>query len=1272
MLVSGGKVIAIDSIKKNNTNKSTLSGDGVWTDLGVNTDNIATTEKLKETSANLHKEITATSSYLDQKKQDNLVFKYNKYNDAISSINGSALDAGNKVTVTGDQYIDVSKEVNNDQITYTVVGSAINNRLEGLSGGVNTNKNNIQTLSSNLDNLSGKVNTNTQKIEELSGKTITEIEGDSCLAVSSTTAEDGTIKYKLSVTAEPTDTTLVGENGIYAKRTHNEGEWAIGLSSDFLSANALNNLSGNWQNTYNTVCSYSADWQKVNDKVDTTSFNQYKTEVNQEFVNTSSWANGAFYPLNDNPKGYLTEHQSLEGLMSANLLDIKDENIVSYNKIPFSANLVAGSGIIIDGNTISTSGLVSSSVFIDSATYITNNITILSADVSSISANLEEKYDVSSFAIVSGDFYTNDNPSGFINSGYVTKELEKYYLKTETSAASALKDEFGNVYDILDILQDNSAHNTVTSTNDFIKVEKDGTEYQLTFNSAALQASGNYLSANALDFLKEPSANWNSVYDTVKSNSADWNEVSAKLDTSSFKEVSGKFALSADVNTRLEDTSAWANATFQPIGDYLSASNKFLSANALDNLSGNWESTYNTVTTNSAKWNEVSSLSSKLDISSFEDRTKDWDVTEYTGIEPIYVNDHQISADLSNYYNKQEVYTQEQTDEKIAEALANYGGYVTAGSAEGGYPNVDDPSTKYIYLVKMDTTKKDNYYEWIYSDNGETSAWECIGETTMDLTPYLEKTEAAELYQPKGNYVTSSTDVIHDNGAYVLTNDNGTVKWSGLDVSELGKKYVVTSTNNTVYVGSAQNGNTITYNLSADIPTIPGISGYNYVSAYYDENKDKYIVGLENHNVTYFAGNTSVSTATTLTNNIIPFNDGIKENITVTDGVFTIPDGVEKVTFCINETVEDNIVMNNGTAAHTFQLNKISLRCGGSVLLTTQDYYNNEVGYNELTLTYTVDTRNRDSREYTITYEGTPLINDGVVKVNVSIKEDVIALSESTGGEGKTYYGRTGNKVIVDNSSNEIYLDTMPELSGVAPIYTSATSNYNLVGLNFDPDQFAVSGEGLHSTLQIRVITSGGIIDQEAFEKMADVINGRMTETIPFGALNGIGTCAGAKQYAYLFRPTMDYDMTSATVAYMFGGNHDAGERVSVAVYSTATNTNNLIWRSDWPELNLGAGGEHTMTAHASSPTGSIHPDQLYYACVRIDKEGGGGSWNNVLGMPINNTTDVGSLKPWLGYSFTQGDNLVFPNDMDFNSKGSMGSFGGIKPYIGFRTQSNE
>ena len=44
----------------------------------------------------------------------------------------------------------------------------------------------------------------------------------------------------------------------------------------------------------------------------------------------------------------------------------------------------------------------------------------------------------------------------------------------------------------------------------------------------------------------------------------------------------------ADIVKQFTATSAWANDTFQPKGEYLSASNEFLSANALDSLSGKW------------------------------------------------------------------------------------------------------------------------------------------------------------------------------------------------------------------------------------------------------------------------------------------------------------------------------------------------------------------------------------------------------------------------------------------------------------------------------------------------------------------------------------------------------------------------------------------------------------------------------------------------------------------------------------------------------------
>ena len=57
-------------------------------------------------------------------------------------------------------------------------------------------------------------------------------------------------------------------------------------------------------------------------------------------------------------------------------------------------------------------------------------------------------------------------------------------------------------------------------------------------------------------------------------------------------------------------------------------------------------------------------------------------------------------------------------------------------------PDVNEPSTKIIYLTKeIDSEKSDPYTEWIYNDT--TSAWECIGETTLDLVNYYKKNETS-------------------------------------------------------------------------------------------------------------------------------------------------------------------------------------------------------------------------------------------------------------------------------------------------------------------------------------------------------------------------------------------------------------------------------------------------------------------------------------------------------------------------------------------------
>ena len=65
MLISGGKVIALDSI---NTNSATLSGNGVWTELGLNTS--AVIDPLKQDISALSSTISGVSGKLDKEIAD--------------------------------------------------------------------------------------------------------------------------------------------------------------------------------------------------------------------------------------------------------------------------------------------------------------------------------------------------------------------------------------------------------------------------------------------------------------------------------------------------------------------------------------------------------------------------------------------------------------------------------------------------------------------------------------------------------------------------------------------------------------------------------------------------------------------------------------------------------------------------------------------------------------------------------------------------------------------------------------------------------------------------------------------------------------------------------------------------------------------------------------------------------------------------------------------------------------------------------------------------
>ena len=864
MLVSGGKVIAIDSIKKGNTNKDTLSGDGVWTNLGVNTDVIATTKKLNDTKSELESKINSASSALSgeiKKKQDELKFELNDYNKitAIGPKNGTttALAGGSNV----------------------VVSAGANTRVDTSSAGE-------QTI------------------------------------------------YTVNVTANPTNVTVSGENGLTARRDNNTSAYYLGLSSDYIKA--ITSVSSKLPITAFTT--YSAAHK--NDDVTPYTAGNYIEITNHKIIG-HDWTNTI---KSASSNAVTTVRNTFNG---------DGSTYSGYNGIPFIDNKTPKWSVVGDGNRISvTSANNKYGVSWNSAGYATEEWVLgknyLPKDVASstyltiASANeiyqkklhagagivIKNETDISVDISVSGDIIPYSAGEGIGIDNHIVSITADYL------SANALKDLSGR--------WESAANALEASADNWNKTYKDVSDSAKYWNSA-------YDALASAD-------KWNTTYERVELSGDEWDKVSAKLDSatfktysalmeqklidlddknldvSSFSSVSSDFALKTEVQEEFEQTSAWVK-------------DNFLSANALDNLSGNWESTYKTVETNSGKWetayetltsnsadwDEVSAklnsatfatysadikstietfsgefvelsgdftahsadsnlhlsagervkwtyaanrvensaaiwdtvsakvnktdfeefktsahneLEKKLDKDEFESWSANKDYDFYSAGNGIKIENHIVSVS-ADYALSADVYNKDEVDELIA----NFGGYTTATSAEpDGHPDVREIDPRRIYLVKMASgpTSADNYKEWIYIDTA--SAWNCVGETTMDLTPYLTKEEAANTYQPIDDYVVSSTDVIKPGSAWVLVNDNDNVQWSGLDVSELGKTYVVKSTNGTIGVGSATIGNVITYDLSG-----AKIVGENGVSAEYNPATNEWNVGLEDYNDIGFA-----------------------------------------------------------------------------------------------------------------------------------------------------------------------------------------------------------------------------------------------------------------------------------------------------------------------------------------------------------------------------------------------------------------------------------
>lgn len=758
----------------------------------------------------------------------------------------------------------------------------------------------------------------------------------------------------------------------------------------------------------------------------------------------------------------------------------------------------------------------------------------------------------------------------------------------------------------------------------------------------------NYVPKNVLEsyYTKDEVYNKNETYS--KDEVYTKNEVYTKQEVNDLIPDTSNFALSADVDTAIaeneESIKAWANDKFQEIGEYAEKSD-------IDSLSS-------TVNANFQKKGEyVTSADISLADKALVLKNNKWEEapagTTYTegpniDIDGTVISGRNWTPELDLKADKTALKTLATKTELIDlnaavagefvetsawanETFQKAGNYLTPDALNNYYNKTDtdtaidtaindvSATVAHDYATKTDLAGK--------LDTSETADW--------DVTPYTEGNNfiTVEDHKISGKDWSTEIDAKQDK----LTDKQISAISSVSAIEAMSGKWVTSGVDviaGDYYYGLVNKDGTVEWE---PIPDYPNIIGNNGISATYDSVKNEYDIGLSATDLAYMY-DTYVNNGVSVTDGtVIKFTGNNYNHITVdTDGYFVLPETANKITFNINENID-----NNNPDTHDYLLNKLSLKTNKpETLVSTQNYYPAEVGSSNGTISITVDHSVDPTRKYALVYEGSDIPSSANLNITMSIVEEVTCLSDNLTNNGEDYDGVT--PVTVNNNTRKVQLE-------------------------YDSDIFILNS---NNELTLRAGSSDTPIDPMEFNKLVDSINGRMTETIPFGALGTVAALVGRKQYAYLFRPTIEYDMTQNTVAYMFGGNADDNERVAVAVYDASKTENNLIWRSDYPVITVGSGGEHIIQAHANSPSGTISPDHLYYVAVRIDKDGGGGNWQNVLGVPAQGSTDIGNLRVWLGYSLPESENLDFPASINFNTQGSLGSFGSLKPYVGFRTNT--
>lgn len=180
-----------------------------------------------------------------------------------------------------------------------------------------------------------------------------------------------------------------------------------------------------------------------------------------------------------------------------------------------------------------------------------------------------------------------------------------------------------------------------------------------------------------------------------------------KTETSGAEELSAAFKMNTDAIDEIKETGINWDNTYETVSTNSAIWNE--TNTILYNNSSNWNNSYNALTSTSGIWNEHSALSAaKLDKIEFMN----------------------LSSSLA-------------TQTWVEEQLGDFGGYIPCEANQEGYPIVEGtPNKKAMYLTpKENAPDPDHYYNWIVTGDEPNTGWLCIGDTSLSLENYVTTTE---------------------------------------------------------------------------------------------------------------------------------------------------------------------------------------------------------------------------------------------------------------------------------------------------------------------------------------------------------------------------------------------------------------------------------------------------------------------------------------------------------------------------------------------------